>query len=107
MCFFIVVNPQFSEAELALYTKRFENGYDLHDARYEEWLNWKSDEIISSGPFSKHNYRQYHPMVNYYNYTWHAVNYLKKHNDMYTTIVLNFHVFSCYSRATTCTICFN
>ena len=54
MCFFIVVNPQFSEAELALYTKRFENGYDLHDARYEEWLNWKSDEIISSGPFSKH-----------------------------------------------------
>ena len=36
--------------------------------------------------------RQYHQMVNYYNYTWHAVNCLKEHNDMYTVIVLNFHM---------------
>lgn len=43
MYFSIVVNPQFSEAEITLYSKRLENGYDLHDPRYEQWLHWKGE----------------------------------------------------------------
>ena len=48
---FYSVDPQFSEEEVALFTKRFDNGYDLHDSRYEEWLSWRT---ISPGPPSKH-----------------------------------------------------
>lgn len=32
------VQPNFSEEELGRYQTRFENGYDLHDDRYDAWL---------------------------------------------------------------------
>ena len=52
---FFVVNPQFSEADIALYTKRLENGYDLHDPHYEEWLCWKSISPDPPGMYMDYN----------------------------------------------------
>lgn len=44
--------PEFSEDEVRKYQTRFENGYDLHDERYEAWLRQSHPEALNPGSSS-------------------------------------------------------
>ncbi len=56
LCYDLLVDPQFSEKEITLFTKRFENGYDLRDPRYEDWLHWMSEDVSPDPPSKSNEY---------------------------------------------------
>ena len=105
---FLVVNLQFSEAEIALYTKRLENGYDLHDLHYEKWLCWRGDGNVSPDPPAKGMDHVANANVNVTleannipGYSCHV------YSDMHLAITFIFRRISTYWPVTTITICFN